>query len=270
MNPVAVELAEVSLWLNVIADGAHVPWFGNQLICGNSLIGARRQVFKAELIGKPKRGNPTWLTSVPDRVMPGKERPQGSIYHFLLPDKGMADYTDKAVKTLVFQNMAAVKRWKKEFIRPFSPGEIKQLVRLSEAVDDLYKEHVKKSQELRKMTRDPMDIYGQPPETGNATSVQQKDRLFGTEQLSQGLRNSTPYKRLKLAMDYWCALWFWPLEKKDLLPTRDEAIGDMMNILLGGCFKRRPEFSFFWILICPRKKRSPCKRSFPSAPTWAL
>ena len=47
LNPVAVELAEVSLWLNCIRAGGHVPWFGYQLICGNSLVGARRQVFPA-------------------------------------------------------------------------------------------------------------------------------------------------------------------------------------------------------------------------------
>ena len=45
LNPVAVELAEVSLWLNAIFDGAHVPWFGMQLYTGNSLVGARRDVF---------------------------------------------------------------------------------------------------------------------------------------------------------------------------------------------------------------------------------
>ena len=55
LNPVAVELAEVSLWLNAIygeADvqgrplPARVPWFGYQLFAGNSLIGARAQVYK--------------------------------------------------------------------------------------------------------------------------------------------------------------------------------------------------------------------------------
>ena len=40
LNPIAVELAEVSLWLNTIYKGAHVPWFGTQLACGNSLIGS--------------------------------------------------------------------------------------------------------------------------------------------------------------------------------------------------------------------------------------
>ena len=46
LNPVAVELAEVSLWLNAISQGGHVPWFGLQLVVGNSLVGARREVFK--------------------------------------------------------------------------------------------------------------------------------------------------------------------------------------------------------------------------------
>ena len=45
LNPVAVELAEVSLWLNTIYEGGFVPWFGTQLVNGNSLIGARRQVY---------------------------------------------------------------------------------------------------------------------------------------------------------------------------------------------------------------------------------
>lgn len=44
-NPVAIELAEISLWLNTIYEGHTIPWFGGQLVAGNSLIGARRQVF---------------------------------------------------------------------------------------------------------------------------------------------------------------------------------------------------------------------------------
>ncbi|NQU65260.1 MAG: N-6 DNA methylase, partial [SAR324 cluster bacterium] len=36
LNPIAVELAEVSLWLNTIHKAAIVPWFGMQLTTGNS------------------------------------------------------------------------------------------------------------------------------------------------------------------------------------------------------------------------------------------
>ncbi len=240
MNPVAVELAEVSLWLNVIAGEGHVPWFGNQLICGNSLIGARRQVFDRHLLLTPKRGNPTWLDSVPDRVMPGQGRPSESVYHFLVPDKGMADYRDKTVTALVPDETTQIKAWKRSFIRPFSLDDVHHLTALSSAVDDLFATHVKKSRELRQKTRDPMVLYGRPPETGEVTSIRQKDHLFGREQLSMGLRRSTPYKRLKLAMDYWCALWFWPMKKADLLPTREEWINDMINILKGGVFETIP------------------------------
>ena len=34
-------------------------------------------------------------------------------------------------------------------------------------------------------------------------------------------------------MDYWCALWFWPIDKADLLPTRSEFLFDMSLILEG-------------------------------------
>ncbi|MCF8089187.1 MAG: hypothetical protein K9K63_03280 [Desulfotignum sp.] len=240
MNPVAVELAEVSLWLNVISDDAHVPWFGNQLICGNSLIGARRQVFARQLLLRPKRGDATWLDTVPERVMPGQDRPVESVYHFLVPDKGMADFRDRTVTALVPDETAQIRAWKRSFIQPFSLDDARQLEALSRAVDDLFAAHVEKSRELRQKTRDPMTLYGRPPEKGASTSIRQKDRLFEREQLSMGLRRSTPYKRLKLAMDYWCALWFWPMKQAHLLPTREEWISDMINILKGGVFETIP------------------------------
>ena len=34
-------------------------------------------------------------------------------------------------------------------------------------------------------------------------------------------------------MDYWCALWFWPIDKADLLPSRSEFLNDMYMILVG-------------------------------------
>ena len=64
LNPVARELAEVSLWLNSIHRGGHVPWFGYQLVCGNSLVGARRQVFPTAKLGKKNRKPELWFNHV--------------------------------------------------------------------------------------------------------------------------------------------------------------------------------------------------------------
>jgi hypothetical protein len=66
LNPVAVELAEVSLWLNTMHPGCPVPWFNMQLVAGSSLIGARRQAFSSHLLC-PKRGEASWLDEVPKR-----------------------------------------------------------------------------------------------------------------------------------------------------------------------------------------------------------
>jgi hypothetical protein len=46
LNATAVELAEVSLWLNAMHPGLKAPWLGLQLRRGNSLIGARRATWK--------------------------------------------------------------------------------------------------------------------------------------------------------------------------------------------------------------------------------
>ena len=115
LNPVAVELAEVSLWLNAIygeldeqgnpvtdAQGrplpARVPWFGYQLFAGNSLIGARHQVYSAAALKKGAK--PAWHEEPPRRVTSESPRKPDEIWHFLLPDPGMANYTDKAAKAL--------------------------------------------------------------------------------------------------------------------------------------------------------------------------
>ena len=47
------------------------------------------------------------------------------------------------------------------------------------------------------------------------------------------MRNAGPYARLKFAMDYWCALWFWPIDKADMLPSRSEFLNDLNLILVG-------------------------------------
>ena len=44
---------------------------------------------------------------------------------------------------------------------------------------------------------------------------------------------ATPFRRLKLVMDYWCALWFWPLDKATELPSRELWWFVLETVLLG-------------------------------------
>ena len=238
LNPVAVELAEVSLWLNTIHEGAFVPWFGMQLVCGNSLVGARRQVFHESLLSKKKKTDPLWLDTVPERVMPGTERNADTVYHFLLPDKDMASYNDKVVKQMAGKEIKAIAEWRKEFSKPFSNSEIEHLKTLSAAVDKLWQSHIEMQRDIYRRTTDPLQVFGQK-ESGDKrrpTTTEEKDRIFHQEMFSRNVRNSSPYRRLKLIMDYWCALWFWPIEKAELLPGRAEFLFDLTLILEGNLY----------------------------------
>ena len=243
LNPVAVELGEVSLWLNTIYEGAYVPWFGMQLVCGNSLIGARRQVYDSALLTRENRTDPLWLDEVPKRVPLGETRPKKSIYHFLLPDKGMASYTDKVVKQLAEKEIKTINEWRKEFTKPFKKSDIEQLQKLSEAADKLWKNHVKEQRLVRHRTTDPLHVFGQPEPDGDKklTLTGWKDQVFMQELHSQSVRSSSAYRRLRLVMDYWCALWFWPIEKAHLLPTREEFLLEISLILEGNFYESTTE-----------------------------
>jgi hypothetical protein len=247
LNPVAVELAEVSLWLNAMYvqdDGTPpiIPWFGNQLVCGNSLVGARRQIFDAELLEENRKGKETWLDVVPARVPVGKPRPPKSVYHFLLPDTGMANYTDKVVRGMARKETEKIKEWRKDFIRPFNAGEIETLRRLSDAVDKLWRRHAAQSASIRFQTRSAYKFFGY--DDGNiykqSLTTKQKDDLFNRELLSENIANSSSFRRLKLVMDYWCALWFWPIQQADKLPSRDEFLMDLTLILEGSVYETVP------------------------------
>jgi hypothetical protein len=240
LNPVALELAEVSLWLNCMFGGerengsAFIPWFGLQLVCGNSLIGARRDMWATELLTK-RRGQPVWHEVPPTRVEPKTHRPEGHIWHFLLPDPGMADWNGPAVRDLAAPHIARVREWRKRFISPhFEPQQVDTLQRLSAAVDRLWEAHANQLRDIRARTTDTLDVWGEPSSKSQIrTPSQVKDCIRDAELLTRSLRASTPYRRLKLAMDYWCALWFWPIEQSELLPSREEWLLELSAMLEG-------------------------------------
>ncbi len=231
LNPTAVELAEVSLWLNSIYDAAPIPWFKLQLICGNSLIGARAQVYDSNLLAKENL-NP-WYETVPIKLSLSDKRPDNSIYHFLLGDPGMANYdTDKVIKQLAKAKLAQINKWQQDFNKSFDEKDIISLSKISNNIDLLWQTHINQLRSIRLKTINLIQIFGKGNQSqDNLKSTKEKDSLLSTEILSQNLKNSSPYRRLKLAMDYWCALWFWPIEKPELLPTRDEYLMEIQFIL---------------------------------------
>ena len=233
LNPTAVELAEVSLWLNTIYQGGYVPWFRTQIVNGNSLIGARRQCYT--LSQAQAEGAGAWYNSAPERVAPGMNRSlrKQQVYHFLLGDPGMCAYTDKVIKGLEPEKIAAIKKWNKNFTKPLTDSEADDVLRLCNQIDALWDAHTQLRAEIKDKTTDPLSVWGQAQdEEHQPTTIRDKDRIYDSLYLSKGGNNASPYARLKAVMDYWCALWFWPIDKADELPNRMEFLWDI-NMLLG-------------------------------------
>lgn len=237
LNPVAVELAEVSLWLNTIYEGGFVPWFGTQLVNGNSLIGARRQVYPESALTTTSQGL-RWYENAPERVPLGTERKKkkgySQIYHFLLGDPGMCNHGDKVIKSLEPENIKRMKDWNKKFTVPYSADDLVTLQRLSDVIDELWKAQIDLRKEVGEKTQDSLSVFGYTDEAEDShTTIRQKDKIYSGLYKSEHMRNAGPYARLKFAMDYWCALWFWPIDQADTLPTRSEFLFDMSLILEG-------------------------------------
>lgn len=241
LNPVAVELAEVSLWLNTIYRGGYVPWFGTQLVNGNSLIGARRQVYHKNQLTTTSKGL-RWYENAPERIpfvkldTSGRNiaRSRYQVYHFLTGDPGMCDYTDKVIKSLEPEKLKVMKDWNKRFTAPYTEDEFKNLIGLSKLIDVLWREQIKARRDLEAATVTVREIYGhKDTRFDRGQSIREKDKLLRNIYKSEHAKNAGAYARLKFAMDYWCALWFWPISEANLLPERSEFISDMYLILQG-------------------------------------
>ena len=260
LNPVAVELAEVSLWLNAIygeptqdKDGnplpvkpARVPWFGYQLFAGNSLIGARHQAYRPG--GLKKGAKPAWHEEPPRDCSKAEPRKPDEIWHFLLPDPGMANYTDKAAKALYPEDFKRLAGWRKEFNKPLEQHEVGRLQQLSQCIDELWAEHTAALARDRDRTEDFMTVWPHVAAASEAESASNHTISRAQKEAirRQGLLNAdgdlaTPYRRLKLVMDYWCALWFWPITQSATLPSREAWWMEVGAILEGNIVDLAPQ-----------------------------
>ncbi|WP_371409125.1 class I SAM-dependent DNA methyltransferase [Micromonospora zamorensis] len=218
LNRTAVELAEVSLWLNVMHAGLQAPWFGLHLQRGNSLIGAGRKTYTAKQLA-----DKSWLTTAP-KEQPFRDGPidEGTIHHFLLPADGWGAVAgEKEARELAPAETARLKAWRTAMKRtPSAKGRNSQVQRLQalarrvEFLWGLVQQRLDISE--REIRRD-IAVWGAEDLPPVIEAVPRE------EILADLTAPGTPYWRLKTLMDVWCALWFWPLDKVGLLDGSDPA-----------------------------------------------
>lgn len=210
LNPTAVELAEVSLWLDTMSRGLKAPWFGLRLRSGNSLVGARHSVYDTSVVTKstPK----VRMTTTPRHVP--LDRPVDSttgIFHFLLPAEGWgAAGSNKEIKKLAPEQAKALREWSKRVHRKPTKTEIKELTSLTERIDELWQLAKRRMVEAEHQSRRSIDVWGAEVEPGGSVT---------REKIEEWLEDpNSAYRRLRLIMDAWCALWFWPVTLREDAP----------------------------------------------------
>ncbi|CAM5305970.1 DNA methyltransferase [Corynebacterium variabile] len=238
LNKTAVELAEISLWLDTMTADLKAPWFGLHLRHGNSLIGSRRATVSANSVTKKDylKEVPTehGMDGVAKAVEDGSSDPAvaGRIHHFLLPSNGWGAAADaKDLKDIAGDEQKAMKEWRKSVRTGFTNAQQKQLAAASERVETLWRLALVRWRIAEDQARRDIDLWGQDEaeqSAKNTTRAEIEAGLYGNP--------DSPYQRLRLVMDAWNALWFWPLTETEALPSKEEWLA-MLGDALGTPFK---------------------------------
>ncbi|WP_234787911.1 class I SAM-dependent DNA methyltransferase [Mycolicibacter sinensis] len=220
LNATAVELAEISLWLDTMVAGLGAPWFGLHLRRGNSLIGARRAVYAPTLLAKR-----AWLKEVPKDVPLGEEIGAG-IHHFLLPAQGWGAVIDTPeAKTYAHEKREGLRLWRNSIRCNPSGGIKKRLAALAQRVETLWEFAQRRLTIAESEIRRDIHLWGQPP-------IDQPQPVVTREQIEAVLHDDNgAYRRLRRVMDAWCALWSWPLTTDIEPPDWDQWVGGLEAVL---------------------------------------
>lgn len=213
LNATAVELAEVSLWLNCMHPGLKAPWFGLQLRRGNSLVGGRRATWRtSQLKARP------WKETRKDHLQPPVDRPlsepldSDEIHHFLLPGHGWAAVADRReAKELRETKAKGLRDWRKAVLAAPTKSDADRLTALAAGVERRWQAATERIRLTQTALRRPIDVWEAEVTPGSPVSREQAIRAVHNPDSELG--------RLRAVMDAWIGLWFWELDTEVSPPS---------------------------------------------------
>ena len=153
----------------------------------------------------------------------------GEIHHFLLPAEGWGSAgQSEGGQGAGTREAEALREWAKRIKTGPSKDEAGRLASLARRVETLWTLAIERLEQGEADLRRDLDLYGQPEAIGEtkvhgdlATRKAVEDALDDEQ---------SALARLRLIMDAWCSLWFWPLDSEP--PEWHEWI-EMLEALLG-------------------------------------
>ena len=181
INPLAVELARVSLWVETLDPDLPFSFLDHKIKVGNSLVGC-------------------WLDRVEDYPLKAWEREGG--------DGKKGPLTERIEEFLKGERVGK---------RRTGDGQIKREMR--EVIESRFSEQAPLFDDMKVTTESVVAEARAEYEKLHNLSVadpDQRERYY-----REHVQASPAIRQLKQAMDEWCAVWFWPADEESLkhVPT---------------------------------------------------
>ena len=181
LNPLAVELAKVSLWLETLAQDRPLTFLDAHLRCGNSLIAAPLRNAEGKL-------DPSRLSILPNEAF-GKATKEDT------------KEVKEALKKLIASN--------KKQISSLQKGKVTQLTLLNGDVEQqVLADYEKRRIELEESDED--------KSLEDAVALVHRKHDLLQEAL---IGDESQIRRFKEVCDLWCSVWFWPIDASVPPPT---------------------------------------------------
>jgi hypothetical protein len=178
-------------------------------------------------------GRNEFKAGLPRLLKPGESRANDEIYHFLVFDPDMVPTrSDKLMKSFWKKECDAAAEWVKKQVTPkWKKEEITETLAICDLIDKHWQQYAAERAEALAKTACTATVW--PIPAGAPESIAAGPSLAEQEQICSKLESTSgSFQRLRLIMDTWCSLWFWPLQSVSDLPSR-EAFLASARLLLG-------------------------------------
>jgi len=150
------------------------------------------------------------------------------IHHFLLPAKGWGSAVEvpKQVRGLVdAERLKTLKTWRRNITKTPTTAQTKRMTALARRVEVLWELTLRRLRVAEAEASRRIDLWGRQARADAGSTVSRED--IEVYLAAPG----SAYRRLRLVMDAWCALWFWPLTTDVTPPSLTEWLGALEGLL---------------------------------------
>ena len=166
-------------------------------------------------------------------MKPGEKRQPNEIYHFLVFDEDMVPaHKDRLMRSFWPDKCETAKEWLRQQVKTkWIQPELAEALALCDLIDSHWQNYSQERAAALEETACTASVWPEPANSEKA--LQPGPSLSDQETICNILEETSgSFQRLKLLMDTWCALWFWPLDKVDELPRRKSFLA-ALGLLLG-------------------------------------